>query len=73
MSTSVGTIVEVQARLQNNSPVQHTGTVIAIHNGCYTVRLCTEEVVRFNRYGICMPFQRQLQIKSCALLAEDRP
>lgn len=60
-----GNRVDLQTRLQDDSPTLHQGTITKVReDGCFEVTLDgSNEVVHFNPYGICMPWNRQLQIK----------
>ncbi len=60
----LGSEVEVQDRLNDDSPVVGRGKISKVEKeDLFEVTLSDGEVVRFNSHGICMPWGRQLQIK----------
>lgn len=60
----MGAEVELEERLQNSSDVLAKGKVTKVEkDGTFEVTIEDGEVVRFNAYGICMPWLRQLQLK----------
>jgi len=65
---SIGDKVEVQSRLKDDSPVLTTGVVVdrfGKDHDLVVVRMDDDTYLdcSFNPFGICMPFNRQLQIK----------
>ena len=59
-----GAEVELEARLQNSTDTLAKGKVTKVEeDGRFEVTLEGGEIVRFNAYGICMPWFRQLQLK----------
>ncbi len=61
---TIGSEVELEARLQNSTDLLAKGKVTKVEeDGRFEVTLESGEVVRFNAYGICMPWFRQLQLK----------
>lgn len=60
----VGNKVELQIRGNRDNPVTGHGTVSKVEEqGTFEVTLEEGEVVRFNSFGVCMPWNRQLQVR----------
>jgi len=60
----VGTSVELQTRLQDDSPVLHTGTVTKLRREAFVVKVNGLPFpISFNLSGLCVPDLHQLQVK----------